>query len=278
MKKGTEHPLDRASFLWVAAAVLASLLPVLPGFPAWLGVLLFAIAALGIGMGLRRRRLPAAIRMPLTLAVAAAAVASSGFNIGQETGAALLAAMLSTKLLETGSVRDGRSACSFALFAVMAGFLHDQGPTTLLLALIACTIIIAALSRLARVQLPGLPLPPSRPGKALLTSARLLAISLPFAFVVFFLFPRFPEPMWGAPGPDERSPVQRHESRRRGADAARRQPGATGHLRGRAAAAQRDVLAWPCAVELRWPSLVALGRIGFRLIKQDSCARRAPLP
>ena len=198
-------PLDRTSFLWVAVAVLASLLPVLPGFPLWLSVLLFAIAGLGIGLGLRRRRMPAVVRVPLTLAIAAAAVASSGFTIGQETGAALLAAMLASKLLETGSVRDGRSACSFALFAVMAGFLHDQGPGTLLLALVACTFIIAALARLARVQLPGLPLPPDRPGKALLASARLLAISLPFAFVVFFLFPRFPGPLWGAPAPDDRS-------------------------------------------------------------------------
>lgn len=205
MTMAATQALDRASFLWVAAAVLASLLPVLPGFPPWLGALLFAIAGLGVGLGLRRRRLPAIVRVPLTLAVAAAAVASSGFTVGQETGAALLAAMLASKLLETGSVRDGRSACSFALFAVMAGFLHDQGPTTLLLALIACTIIVAALARLARVQLPGLAPPPGRPGKALLASARLLAISLPFAFVVFFLFPRFPEPLWGAPAPEDRS-------------------------------------------------------------------------
>lgn len=205
MTKAATQALDRASFLWVAAAVLASLLPVLPGFPPWLGALLFIVAALGIGLGLRRVRLPVLVRVPLTLAIAAAAVASSGFTVGQETGAALLAAMLASKLLETGSVRDGRSACSFALFAVMAGFLHDQGPGTLMLAVIACTVIIAALARLARVQLPGMPPPPSRPGRALLASGRLLAISLPFAFVVFFLFPRFPEPLWGAPAPDDRS-------------------------------------------------------------------------
>ncbi|MCX7555438.1 DUF3488 and transglutaminase-like domain-containing protein [Xanthomonadaceae bacterium JHOS43] len=200
-----EVSLDRASFLWVAAAVVVSLLPVLPAFPPWLGGLLLLVATLGIGLGLRRIRLPAMLRVPLTLCVAAAAIVSSGFTVGQETGAALLAAMLASKLLETGSVRDGRSACSFALFAVMAGFLHDQGPATLLLALIACTVIVAALARLARVQLPGLPPPPGHPGKALLASARLLVISLPFAFVVFFLFPRFPEPLWGAPAPDDRS-------------------------------------------------------------------------
>ncbi len=195
--------LDQGSFLWVAAAVVASLLPVLPGFPLWLSALLAVVAALGIGLQLRGVKLPAAVRLPLIMGIAIAAVTASGFSVSQDTGAALLSAMLASKLLETGSVRDGRSACSFALFAVMAGFLRDQGPTTLLFALLACLLIVAALARLARLQLPGPPPPPTT-RQALFSSARLLVISLPFAFVVFVLFPRFPEPLWGAPGPDER--------------------------------------------------------------------------
>lgn len=197
--------LDRASFLWVAAAVLAALLPVLPAFPGWLAALLLAIIALGIGLGLRRRRLPVVLRLLLTLATAVAAVVGSGLSVSQDTGAALLAAMLASKLLETGSVRDGRSACSFSLFAVMAGFLRDQSPWTLLLALSACILILTALTRLARMELPGPAPQPSRPGRALAASARMLAISLPFAAVIFFLFPRFPEPLWGSPGPEDRA-------------------------------------------------------------------------
>ncbi len=197
--------LDRATFLWIAAAVLAALLPVLHAFPGWLSALLLAIIALGIGLGVRRRRLPVALRLLLTLAVAVAAVVGSGFSVSQDTGAALLAAMLASKLLETGSVRDGRSACSFSLFAVMAGFLRDQGPWTLLLALGACVLILTALTRLARMELPDVPLQPARPVRALAASARMLAISLPFAAVVFFLFPRFPEPLWGSPGPEDRA-------------------------------------------------------------------------
>ncbi|MEB2316605.1 MAG: hypothetical protein OZ919_11080, partial [Xanthomonadaceae bacterium] len=60
--------LDRTSFLWVAAAVVAALLPVLPAFPIWLAALLLAIIALGIGLGLRRKRLPVVLRLLLTLA------------------------------------------------------------------------------------------------------------------------------------------------------------------------------------------------------------------
>lgn len=195
--------LDRGSFLWVAAAVVAALLPVLPGFPIWLSVLLGAIVVLGVGLQLRAVQLPPVIRLPLIMGVAVAAMVASGFSVSQDTGAALLSAMLASKLLETGSVRDGRSACSFALFAIMAGFLRDQGPLTLLLALFASFLVVTALARLARLELPGPPPPPPlRP--ALFASARLLLVSLPFAFVVFVLFPRFPQPLWGAPGPDDR--------------------------------------------------------------------------
>lgn len=199
----TGKTLDRASFLWVAVAVMAALVPVLPGLPLWLALLLAIVAVLGVGLNLRGVALPGLVRLPLILGIAAAAVAGSGFSVSQDTGAALLAAMLASKLLETGSVRDGRSACSFALFALMAGFLRDQGPTTLLVSLLACILIVTALARLARIQLPG-PLPPVRRWAALAASAKLLAVSLPFAFAVFLLFPRFVEPLWGAPGSEER--------------------------------------------------------------------------
>lgn len=203
MRTSRHPPLDRGSFLWVATAVLVALLPVLPGFPVWLSVLLGLVALLGIGLSLRGVKLPALVRLPLILGVALAAVIGSGFSVSQDTGAALLAAMLSSKLLETGSVRDGRSACSFALFALMAGFLRDQGPVTLLLALVACVLIVVALARLARLELPGPPAPRAT-RESLLASVRLLAISLPFALVAFLFFPRFPEPLWGAPGQDVR--------------------------------------------------------------------------
>ncbi len=196
--------LDRDSFIWVAVAVWSSLLPVLPGFPPWLSILLIVVATLGVATGLRGVKLPALLRLPLVMGLAGAAVVSAGAGLSQDTGAALLAAMLASKLLETGTVRDGRSACSFALFALMAGFLRDQGPINLLLALISSILILAALARLARNALHAdRTAPKALP--ALLAAGRLLLISLPFALVAFLLFPRFPAPLWGAPGPGDRA-------------------------------------------------------------------------
>lgn len=197
--------LDRASFIHVAVGVTAALLPVLPGFPIWLSVLLLAVVGLGTWLGLRNQVMPPQLRIPFSLGVAALAVLASGFSMSQQSGAALLAAMLASKLLETRTVRDGRSASSFALFSIMAGFLRDQGPLILFLALIAAICLMMALHRLAQVQYPEARPASAQPWPTLRASVRLLAVSLPFAFVVFFLFPRFANPLWGAPAPDEAS-------------------------------------------------------------------------
>ncbi|MBB5206808.1 transglutaminaseTgpA domain-containing protein [Chiayiivirga flava] len=196
----TRNELDRTSFLWCAAAVVAALLPVLPALPAWLTGALLAVAGLGIGYGWLQRRLNAWVRLPLTLGLAALTLFAYNFRFGRDTGAALLATMLALKLLETRSVRDARSVLSFALFAIMAGFLHDQGPQTLLLALVATVLVLSALARIADVDLPGGPRNASvalRP--RLIATATLLALSLPLAAVAFFLFPRLGSPMWGVP-------------------------------------------------------------------------------
>ncbi len=211
--------MPRAGFCWSAASVIAALLPVLSVFPGWFAGLLLAIAALGTWLGIRRVKLPQWLRLGLTAMLAAAAMASAGFTPGQSAGAALLAAMLSLKLLETTTLRDGRSACSFALFAIIAGFLQDQGPRTLMLALMAAIVITAALGWLAAHETPEQialerddlekqaldPIATNNPftrhivTRQLKNSRALLALSLPLAFAAFFLFPRFPSPLWGSP-------------------------------------------------------------------------------
>ncbi len=195
-----KQALPPEGFRWMAAAVIAALLPVLSGFPSWFTAVLLAVAALGVALGLRQIKLPSWLRLALTLLLAGAAASSAGFAPSQSAGAALLAAMLSLKLLETHTLRDGRSACSFALFAIIAGFLQDQGPLTLLLALFATIVVIVALAWLAQHEFPEQHADAKIPVlRRVRHGAALLALSLPFALIAFFLFPRFPNPLWGAP-------------------------------------------------------------------------------
>lgn len=193
-----ENKLDRHTFAWCAAAVAAALLPLAPTLPGWLLVLLLALALLGTFAGLRERALPALVRLPLTLGVAGLVMWAYGFNFGRDTGAALLVSMLALKLLETRRVRDARSVLSFALFAVMAGFLQDQSPLTLLLATVAVMLVLAALARVTDVESPA-PLDAMRAPRRLSGVGLLLALSLPLGIAGFFLFPRLGTPMWGLP-------------------------------------------------------------------------------
>lgn len=189
--------LPREVLAWCVAAAFASLLPLGLQLRGELMLLLLALGAVGAGAGLRGYKVPAWLRLLLTLLAAGLALYAYGFKVGRDTGAALLAAMLALKLLETRSVRDARSLLSFGLFAVMASFLMDQGPLTLLLALLAGVATLAALAQVNE-HAEGEPAPPA-PRLRLIGSGRLLLLAVPLALVGFLLFPRLPQPLWGLP-------------------------------------------------------------------------------
>lgn len=197
---GNPRPrLPIAVFAWCAAAGLMALLPLGLHLEGWLGPLLLLLALAGAGAGLRGAHIPAWLRLLLTLGVAGLVLYTYGFRLGRDTGAGLLATMLALKLLETHSLRDARSLLSFSLFAIMAAFLQDQGPLTLVLALIAAVLILTSLARASELETGA---PAEAPGLArrLRATGLLMLLSLPLAFVGFLLFPRLAQPLWGLPG------------------------------------------------------------------------------
>jgi transglutaminase-like putative cysteine protease len=191
--------IERDVFGWCATAVAAALLPLAPALPLWFSGLVLGIVILSALCSWRGLILSGWLRLPLTLGTAGAALFAYNFQIGRDTGCALLAAMLALKLLELRRPRDARSVLSYGLFAIMAAFLQDQSPRTFLLALLATTLILAALARVA--QLAPRPAPWRAAWRERVGSAALLALlSLPLAVVGFFLFPRLGSPLWGLPG------------------------------------------------------------------------------
>jgi transglutaminase-like putative cysteine protease len=197
----TGPTLDRTSFGWTAAAVVGALLPLSNSLPGWISAALLGLCALGIAYGWRRRILTPWVRLPLTLGCAAIVLNAYDFRFGRDTGAALLASMLALKLLETRRPRDARSVLSFSLFAIMAAFLQEQSPTTLLIAVLGVVLTLTALARVAEVDIDeGGPVAALAPRRRLGATGRLLLISAPLAIVGFFLFPRLSEPLWGLPG------------------------------------------------------------------------------
>ena len=178
--------MDRTTFGWTAAAVVGALLPLSSSLPGWISALLFGLCALGIAYGWRRRTLTAWLRLPLTLGCAAIVLNAYEFRFGRDTGAALLASMLALKLLETRRPRDARSVLSFSLFAIMAAFLQQQSPTTLLMALLGVVLNLTALARAAEVEsadVEGSEPVAMRP--RLSATGRLLLLSSPLATTGF---------------------------------------------------------------------------------------------
>ncbi|MFA5685251.1 MAG: DUF3488 and DUF4129 domain-containing transglutaminase family protein [Lysobacteraceae bacterium] len=199
-----EHPLDRRSALLCALGAGAAVLPLALLLPnplamTLLGLALFAALALWRG-----RLLPRPLRVLLTLAglllIAQQYQIGFGGGFGRDTGAALLAIMLMLKLLELRRIRDGRALLSFSLFSLMAAFLLDQGPLTLLLSLLGGLLVLAGLARLAEVESPD-PRAQATPDLHARLGAvlRMAALSLPLAIAVFYFFPRLPGPLWALP-------------------------------------------------------------------------------
>jgi transglutaminase-like putative cysteine protease len=193
--------LDRTTFGWTAAAVVGALMPLSNSLPGWLAASLFGLCLVGIAYGWRRKVLTAWLRLPLTLGCAAIVLNAYEFRFGRDTGAALLASMLALKLLETRRPRDARSVLSFSLFAIMAAFLQEQSPTTLLIALVGVVLTLTALARVAEIAIEETPAPTAEGTRGRLgATGRMLLLSAPLAIVGFFLFPRLSEPLWGLPG------------------------------------------------------------------------------
>lgn len=191
--------LTAAGALHVRLAALACLLPLLLQLPVALGIGI-GVGAAGVVLASWRTPLPGLLRLLLMgCGMLAAAWALPG--IGRDTACAVLAAMLALKPAETRTLRDGRSLVGFGLFAPFATFLLDQGPLSLLLALLAVLLALLALQRLAldegQAPAPGTS-HPLQPG-ALRDVLRLLALGLPLALAAFWLFPRLPTPLWGLP-------------------------------------------------------------------------------
>ncbi|WP_334177911.1 DUF3488 and transglutaminase-like domain-containing protein [Pseudoxanthomonas sp.] len=189
--------LDATSRRWTLVAAGACLLALLIQLPALLAT---GIGVIGLVLAWAswRRPLPGLLRALLALALIAAVMSVTGMQFGRDTGCALLAGMLAIKPTETRTLRDNRSLLGFALFAPFAAFLLDQGPLSMALGLASVLCALVALHRLADAEAAALA-DTTRPLQHLRAIGKLVALGVPLVLAAFWLFPRFPSPLWGVP-------------------------------------------------------------------------------
>lgn len=112
---------------------------------------------------------------------------------GAEAGSALLMTMIALKLTEVQRVRDAVFVIVLAYFLMFAGFLYSQEIPFVAWMLFAGWGLTSALLIVTRNA------PDASFRNGLRESGRYLFQALPFAAIIFILFPRIPGPLWGMP-------------------------------------------------------------------------------
>ena len=187
-----DRALQPAAIAYGAAVLLHSdRLPLWCSAAALLALLWRAAVAWQWPAGLHPALPGRMLRVLLVMGLLALTLAAFHTVNGIAAGSALLAGMGAAKLLETRSHRDGFFVAAVALFLLTSACLDRQSLGRLPAYVLTLWLACAALAALGG-QREGHDI-----RKALRTAARSLLWAVPFAAVVFLLFPRIPGPLWG---------------------------------------------------------------------------------
>lgn len=160
----------------------------------WISAFAFLILAWRLWAASRNASMPRRwLKILLAIIGFAMVLASYRTLNGVEAGSALLMVMIALKLTEVQRVRDAVFVVVLGYFLLFAGFLYSQEIPFVAWMLLAGWGLTAALLVITRNTADA------TFGDGMRRSGRYLAQALPFAIIVFVLFPRIPGPLWGVP-------------------------------------------------------------------------------
>jgi transglutaminase-like putative cysteine protease len=193
---GSTRALTHREHGWLIAQLALVLAPLLRSLPlvtcGVFGVLLLWRLLLWV----RRAPLPGkwllgAVGIAVLAATVALALRTRG-KIGRDVKVALLGAFLVLKLMESHTVRNGVLVTQLCCFLLLSQTLFDQPPW------LAATLLASLALLLYNWMLLLHPQARTRLSPARML-ARLATMGLPFAAVLFLLFPRLDHPLWRLP-------------------------------------------------------------------------------
>jgi transglutaminase-like putative cysteine protease len=184
--------LEHGAIPWLLMVAVVTTLPHVENLPGWLslvcGMALFARAWLW----LRNGRLPRWwVLAPLVLAGAAGIAWQYHSMFGRDPGIALLVFFMAFKPMEMTTRRDGMVIIMLGFFLLLTHYFDTEGIVVGIWLLASTTLLTAALLRMYGGAQPILGI--------FRYSALLIAQALPFALILFLLFPRVEGPLWGMP-------------------------------------------------------------------------------
>ncbi len=192
--------------LLVVAAFLVAALPHLFAMPIWLALAIVGASAWRVLIALLDLRRPGwLLRSAMTFGGLALVIAHYGTLWGRRAATVLLCVMVAAKLSEMFRLRDARVVAALGYFLIATQFLFSQELLLFGYLLAGCALVTAALVHIQRdadglaAASDGRPVGRARALRLARDGFVLMAMAVPFALVLFTLFPRLASPLWGMP-------------------------------------------------------------------------------
>jgi transglutaminase-like putative cysteine protease len=186
--------------LWLTGALVLVAAPHAERLPWWLTLLASVLVGWRVYVATMRLRLPhRAILLTIVAATSAGVYLHYGTVFGRDAGVALLVVMLTLKILEMKSIRDGMLLIFLSYFLVITNFLYSQTIPTAVFMLFCVWVITAGM---IGIQYNGAA---RSSGRELRIAGVMLAQSVPLMLTMFVLFPRVQGPLWGMPSDSQRA-------------------------------------------------------------------------
>ena len=231
------NAIPRVALVWLLVAQVLVILPHLAYMPLWIAAMWLGCAAWRVQVFRMRAGYPRAwVKLALALLAGAGVWLSRGSLVGLDAGAVLLIVAFILKLVEMKTRRDALVLVFLGFFAVVVGYLFDDGFLAALYSLLPVTALLAALIGLQQSAFA------SRPWPTLRLAGGLLLQALPLMLLLFLFFP--PGAVVVADARQQGvTGLSEHGARGYRRAWALRRTGVPGPLRGRTAAARAALLA-----------------------------------
>ena len=205
--KKLQNQSIQVAFLILLIGLLLVFIPHFAHLPLWLSLVMVGLliwrGAYDLQLCARPNKF---VLFILTLMLLVALLFSYRTLIGRDAGSAMLLGLLCLKLFEIKSFRDIALIINLALFSIVINFLFSQSIPVAFTMLFALVFLFSALigfqhnyKKLHPVQPMPISMVSANEKQHFKLALKMLAQAVPFAIVLFILFPRVDGPLWGLP-------------------------------------------------------------------------------
>ncbi|MCW9025603.1 MAG: DUF3488 and transglutaminase-like domain-containing protein [Gammaproteobacteria bacterium] len=192
----TRIPADIGLLLFSTILVC---LPHLLRLPIWTVILCVSVIGWRVLYELKQVPLPGKyLRLSILLGSLAGLFISYSTLIGRHAGSAMLVIMLCLKLLELNKKRDALVIIYISFFIIITGFLFDQSLYTGAYMVLVVWALITTMITYNHYATKGTSVQATI-ARHFKLAFILMAQAAPLMLLLFFLFPRLPNPLWGLP-------------------------------------------------------------------------------